>query len=259
MTTYTSPQKLFLLPIIIAIGLLANSAKAQQLTPGAGPGGGGAQWDPSSLIVLQSNGVAIDARTHSDGSVHILAARSDTSQNGDFACALLSTDHSESLLCYGNVDTNGAMTTTFARANASDNPGYFGGSSGSRSEFSQFWGDYWHYLTHPWDMDDDLETGFYVAVGTAAVAGTAAATIVVVEAVVVTEVGVAVAGTGGAASTGGGGVLLGAEAEIAAAYAEIAVLEADIAAAEVFIAAEQAAAAEGLAAVSIDEIIFLAI
>jgi hypothetical protein len=37
-----------------------------------------------------------------------------------------------------------------------------------------FWEGYWHYLTNPSEMDDDLETGFYVALGTAAVAGTAA-------------------------------------------------------------------------------------
>lgn len=38
-----------------------------------------------------------------------------------------------------------------------------------------FWSGYWHYLTNPWEMDRDLEVGFYAAAGTAAVAGTAAA------------------------------------------------------------------------------------
>jgi RHS repeat-associated protein len=37
-----------------------------------------------------------------------------------------------------------------------------------------FWSDYWHFLTNPSDMDDDLETAFYVSVGVAGVAGAAA-------------------------------------------------------------------------------------
>ncbi|MBM3968015.1 MAG: hypothetical protein FJ308_23610 [Planctomycetes bacterium] len=54
----------------------------------------------------------------------------------------------------------------FARGGISANagPGYFDG----------FWSNYWHYLTNPTEMDDDLEYAFYGAMGTAAVAGTAA-------------------------------------------------------------------------------------
>lgn len=59
----------------------------------------------------------------------------------------------------------------------------------------RFWSDYWHYLTHPWDMDDDLETGFYVSGAVGVTAGAAA---------------------GGLAVAGYGGVTVGAAAKAAA-------------------------------------------
>jgi RHS repeat-associated protein len=37
-----------------------------------------------------------------------------------------------------------------------------------------FWSNYFHYITHPWAMDDDLEYGFYGGAGAAVVAGGAA-------------------------------------------------------------------------------------
>ena len=37
-----------------------------------------------------------------------------------------------------------------------------------------FWSNYFHYITHPWAMDDDLEYGFYGSAGVAVVAGGAA-------------------------------------------------------------------------------------
>ena len=43
-----------------------------------------------------------------------------------------------------------------------------------RRDAPGFWEGYWHYLTNPSEMDDDLEIAFYGAMGTAAVAGTLA-------------------------------------------------------------------------------------
>ncbi len=40
-----------------------------------------------------------------------------------------------------------------------------------------FWAGYWHYLTNPSQMDDDLETGFYASLGVAGAAGGAAAAV----------------------------------------------------------------------------------
>lgn len=37
-----------------------------------------------------------------------------------------------------------------------------------------FWSTYFHYLTHPWAMDNDLEYGFYAGAGVAVLAGGAA-------------------------------------------------------------------------------------
>ena len=40
-----------------------------------------------------------------------------------------------------------------------------------RGGWGEFWDGYWYYLTNPSAMDDDLETGFYVAGGVGAGAG----------------------------------------------------------------------------------------
>lgn len=85
----------------------------------------------------------------------------------------------------------------FNQATSRTDPSGLGGGT--------FWSDYWHYLTHPWDMDDDLETGFYVAAGTAVVAGGAAA-------------GIAIAGGGGAAAGGAAGGGAAASGTAAAGY-----------------------------------------
>jgi hypothetical protein len=93
----------------------------------------------------------------------------------------MSTDQSKSILVNGIVDSAGEIAFDFHMADSSSNPAMLAMlNGGSASAARGFWGDYWHYLTHPWDMDDDLETGFYVAVGTSAVAATAAGGLVVV-------------------------------------------------------------------------------
>lgn len=215
---------------------------------GTGGGVGSNRWDPSTIETLYTSGPMVTASNSTNGELRIEHGNASGPIAGDFAVAFLSTDRTETMLVYGRVNNNGSIDTALSIARASDNSSWFSNGSCDSSSSSQFWSDYWHYLTHPWDMDDDLETGFYVAVGTAAVAGTAAATIVVVEAVIVTEVGVAAAGTGGAASAGGGGVLLGAEAEIAAAHAQIVAAQASIANIELAVAESGLAMSEvGLA------------
>lgn len=94
---------------------------------------------------------------------------------------MMSTDQSKSILVNGIVDSDGEIAFDYHMADSASNPAMFAMlNGGSASAARGFWGDYWHYLTHPWDMDDDLETGFYVAVGTSAVAATAAGGLVVV-------------------------------------------------------------------------------
>ncbi|MCC9604977.1 hypothetical protein LOC68_25280 [Blastopirellula sp. JC732] len=60
---------------------------------------------------------------------------------------------------------------------------------GSDSNAPSFASGYYHYLTNPGEMDTDLEVGFYVAAGTAGVAGAAAG-------------GLAIAGAAGVSSVG---------------------------------------------------------
>jgi RHS repeat-associated protein len=49
------------------------------------------------------------------------------------------------------------------------------------AEVKQFGSDYWYYLTNPWEMDDDLEAGFYIAGGIGVGAGLAAGGIVAIS------------------------------------------------------------------------------
>ncbi len=138
-------------------------------------------WDESSLHVIDSNGVAVTATTDSSGSASLSAVIVSGAELGTFSCFMMSSDQSKSILVNGIVDSAGEIAFDFHMADSSSNPAMFAMlNGGSASAARGFWGDYWHYLTHPWDMDDDLETGFYVAVGTSAVAATAAGGLVVV-------------------------------------------------------------------------------
>lgn len=80
-----------------------------------------------------------------------------------------------------------------------------------RGGWGDFWSGYWHYLTHPGDMDDDLETGFYVAGGIGVGAGVVAGGIVAAPVVAGTTFTIPTIGVTTTTTTGlsGGGLVLG--------------------------------------------------
>ena len=66
------------------------------------------------------------------------------------------------------------------------------GHGAPKGEAPGFWGLYWHYLTNPSELDDDLETGFYVSGGVGVAAATGAAVVAAGGAVVAEVVDTAV-------------------------------------------------------------------
>lgn len=72
---------------------------------------------------------------------------------------------------------------------------------------------YWHYLTHPTQMDDDLEYSFNGSLGVGAVAGTAAGGLAIAGVEVVLWGGGATAAAAGGGAAAGG--VIGAQAVVA--------------------------------------------
>lgn len=134
-------------------------------------------WDPGSLEILSADNVVVSIDLAADLSPRVTATLVDPDVPGEFATTLVSLDGFESVMVWGVVypDETILIQTTRAEAlSAGFSASSAGGYQSARSAWSDFWSGYWYYLTHPSAMDNDLETGFYVAVGTAAVAGTAA-------------------------------------------------------------------------------------
>lgn len=84
----------------------------------------------------------------------------------------------------------------------------------SQGGWGDFWSGYWYYLTHPGDMDDDLETGFYVSGGIGVGAGVLAGGIVAAPVVAGTTFTIPTIGITTTTTTGisGGGLVLGGTA-----------------------------------------------
>lgn len=180
--------------------------------------GGSTNWDPSTLEVLQSQGVSLYATCDGDGNVHVVPLLTDNTQiAGDFSCFMTTSDGSQSIMIDGTVWLDGSVDMTSTTASAANNGSHFANASGNASSWRGFWGDYWYYLTHPSAMDDDLETGFYVAVGTSAVAGAAAGGLVVagVNPVIWGGTGAAVGGGAAAGGTAAAELGIGTQAVVA--------------------------------------------
>ncbi len=202
-----------MLSVAIVLAIHTHSAFAQ-LTTGSGvPRSGTAQWDPATLEMLYSESVVVHVTLADDGRIHVLPVLTDELQGcGTFHCMLTTVDGYESLLFSGTVWNNGAVAFETTYANAADNIEYFMGANANSSAamgWRGFWSDYWYYLTNPSAMDDDLETGFYVAAGTAAVAGTAAGGLAIAGVDVVIWGGGAAAGGAAAGGAAAGGAAAG--------------------------------------------------
>ena len=201
--------------VLAALILASNTpcAWAQMNTGSADPSVGPAQWDSSTLDTLYSESVDVSVVLAADGQIHVLPILTDESRaSGNFHCMMTTADGTESLLFSGTVWSNGSVAFETTYANAADNMAYFMGANANSSaalRWRGFWSDYWYNLTNPSAMDDDLETGFYVAAGTAAVAGTAAGGLAIAGVDVVIWGGGAAAGGGTAGGAAAGGAAAG--------------------------------------------------
>ena len=170
------------LSIVVMLVSCLTTCQYASAQPMSVPGNGIASttWDTSSLQLIESDGVTVTATQDGIGNTSLNAVIVSGGEMGTFSCFLMSEDQTKSIFVDGIVDADGEIAFDYTLADSSTNPRMFAMlGAGSSSAARGFWGDYWHYLTHPWDMDDDLETGFYVAVGTSAVAGTVAGGMVI--------------------------------------------------------------------------------
>ncbi|MCA9195289.1 MAG: hypothetical protein KDB03_26140 [Planctomycetales bacterium] len=164
------------------------------------------QWDASSLTIIESNGVIVNASECNNGALNFTAGLAGNALDGDFRCYMISEDQSQSIFIDGNVNNVGEISFTCFVADSFGTPVYAQLVGNNSAEALSYWGGYWdafgdelyntywHNLTHPWDMDDDLETGFYVAAGTSATAATVAGGMVIAGVDVVLWGGSAAAG-----------------------------------------------------------------
>ncbi|MBM3965743.1 MAG: hypothetical protein FJ308_11860 [Planctomycetes bacterium] len=173
-----------------------------------------AVWDASTIRILESQNVALLTTDSDEDDLGILPVLINQSEDGgSFIFSVETSDGMQSKLIMGAVGVDGATELTVFHRTIFDAHGTFAagipgghGSASSWSGWSGYWDnfvdDYVHYLTHPWDMDDDLEVGFYIAGGVGAGAAVAAG-------------GVVVAGVGGTVITGemitGAGIIIAKE------------------------------------------------
>ncbi|MBM3967597.1 MAG: hypothetical protein FJ308_21460 [Planctomycetes bacterium] len=150
-------------------------AYAQSIAGGSPSVGSTASFNLASLAVYHQSGVELIPNSAS-GCLKVTPVLAPGNSYGEFAYSLESTNGSETVLIHGCVYTDGSVNAKIEYANTTSANAYFaaGGDAASQAGWRGFWSNYWYYLTNPSAMDDDLETGFYVAMGTSAVAGTAA-------------------------------------------------------------------------------------
>lgn len=193
------------------------------------PGDPSSVWDSSTLHVIESNNLTLSASQSLNGEVNLECTLVNGVESGFASCTLESFDGFRSVLieCYVNTDESVDYITHdtdwnlamqlwpfLANSDLQNSNQYFYCSTNSyvtNQTWGEFWEGYWYYLTNPSEMDDDLETGFYVAVSTSAVAFTAAGGFAIAGVNPVLWGGTAtVAGGGGAGTvtlTEGGGVI----------------------------------------------------
>ena len=156
--------------------------------------------DGSTLQVIEENNVQITFTGGTLGTpLSVSAEPIDPSMPSSYAYFANSIDGESSVLFLGgssggSIDARWMTATSVSTDDAVALQAMMmarGGNSSNASFYDGFWSNYWHYLTNPSEMDDDLEYAFYGAMGTAAVAGTAAG-------------GVAIWGAAGGATFGAG-------------------------------------------------------
>lgn len=193
----------------VLVPLHNNSLRADEPLPNS-PGGGSAPSSPSSsnaknldgstLQIMEENNVQITFTGGTSGTpLSVLAEPIDPSMPSSYAYFANCIDGDSSVLFIGgssggNVDARWMTATSVSTDDAVVLQAMMmarGGHSSGASFYDGFWSNYWHHLTNPSEMDDDLETYFYLSMGTAAVAGTAAG-------------GVAIWGAAGGATFGAG-------------------------------------------------------
>ncbi len=155
--------------------------------------------DPDSVRIIELDNIELlHSKDFTIDPLVIVTAQIDPTKPGSFALYANSFDGNDSVMLIGGVDSFGRRwlrSVQYSRVQAeellllmekNESISFRGYQYGSIQYVSTtnlavvsgfwdgFWEGYWHYLTNPSEMDDDLEYGFYGAVGTAAVAGTAA-------------------------------------------------------------------------------------
>jgi hypothetical protein len=152
-------------------------------------------WDLSTLTIYESTDVDIIVDIADNGTPIISAVVDFAAESGTFAFSVVSDDGFESMHCTGFVEHDGSIMYQARQADLFTAMSSNAGAAAWAEADSEpgFWEGYWYYLTNPSAMDPELEATFYVAVGTAGVAATAAGGLVLVG-----------AGTSATAATGTG-------------------------------------------------------
>lgn len=193
----------------VLVPLHSSSVRADEPLANS-PGGGSVPSSPSptspknldgsSLQIIEQSNVQITFTGGTSGTpLSVSAEPIDPSIPSSYAYFANSIDGESSVLFVGgssggNIDARWMTATSVSTDDAIALQAMMmahGGNSSNASFYDGFWSNYWHYLTNPSEMDDDLEIAFYGAMGTAAVAGTAAG-------------GVAIWGAAGGATFGAG-------------------------------------------------------
>lgn len=202
-----------LISALILLILMTANSQAQLIPVNGGSGDPGVWWDPDSVVVIETHNSALCMTSELGEPLAVLPVVNDHNLGpGYFAFTVNTLDGYESKLIRGIVDVDGFTTLYVVEMNINDalafnslfnvSIGHSGIGMNSWNGWNDFWSGYWHYLTNPWEMDDDLETGFYICGGVGGGAAVAAG-------------GVAVAGVGGTVITTemivGAGIVVGKE------------------------------------------------
>jgi len=187
-------------------------------------------WDTASITVHDEFNINWDSSMPLFEAASVSVAIDDESLVfGSLVYSMNSIDNAQSMLVEVIVDVNGIVNYTmvpmtwdrameweaavFGVSYSTPFQTFYCTTNSFRSQggWSDFWSGYWYYLTHPGEMDDDLETGFYVSGGVGVGAGVlaggiAAAPVVAGTTFTIPTIGVTTTTTGGIS---GGGLVLG--------------------------------------------------
>lgn len=190
-------------------------------------------WDTATLRIHDNTNVIWETTTPLAGAASVDVRIDDPSlELGGLVYSMDTIDGEQSMLVELLVDANGIQSYTMVpmdwdraseweiRATGLSSSPYLQQHYCStfaitrRGSWGEFWSGYWYYLTHPSEMDDDLETGFYVSGGIGVGAGVLAGGIVAAPVVAgstftIPTITVTTTTTGGIT---GGGLILGGTA-----------------------------------------------